>query len=142
MQLIIFVGLQGSGKSTLFARQFADTHIRLNMDMLVTRHREELLFDACLVAKQPTVIDNTNATSEERGRYITPAKAHRFTVIGYYFQSRLEDCKKRNESRSRDRVSFLLLDCSEPINVSSNQRWRKALIDCITCGSMRTGNLW
>lgn len=101
MQLILFVGLQGSGKSTFFARRFADTHVRLNMDMLVTRHRERLLFEACLAAKALAVIDNTNPTPEERARYIGPARAARFSVVGYYFQSSVETCRQRNEARSR-----------------------------------------
>ena len=104
MQLIVFIGLQCCGKSTFYHRKFADTHLRINLDMLKTRHREQLLFDACLLAKQPIVIDNTNPTSEERARYIAPAKAHRFEVIGYYFQSRLEECKRRNAERSEDRA--------------------------------------
>lgn len=101
MQLILFAGLQGAGKSTFFARRFADTHVRLNMDMLVTRHRERLLFDACLSAKALTVIDNTNPTREERARYIVPARAARFEIVGYYFASAVETCRQRNESRPR-----------------------------------------
>lgn len=72
MELIILIGLQGSGKSTFSAQRFTDTHIRLNLDMLKTRHREHLLFEACLAAKQPMVIDNTNPTPEDRARYMTP----------------------------------------------------------------------
>jgi len=104
MQLILFIGLQGSGKSTFFQRQFADTHVRINLDLLKTRHRERLLFDACLSAKQPVVIDNTNPTPVERARYIAPATALGFTIIGYYFQSRVEDCKQRNMERPPERV--------------------------------------
>lgn len=102
MQLVMFVGLQGSGKSTFYQRSFADTHIRLNLDMLRTRYREKLLLDACLAAKQPVVIDNTNPTPQERARYISQAREHGFAVIGYYFQSRLEDCKQRNACRPAD----------------------------------------
>src|SRR5665213_44946 len=104
MQLIVFIGLQGCGKSTFYHRKFADTHLRINLDMLKTRHREQLLFDACLVAKQPVVIDNTNPTPDERARYIAPAKAQGFEVIGYYFQSRLEECRRRNAERPEDRA--------------------------------------
>jgi len=99
MQLIVFIGLQGSGKSTFYHRHLADTHMRLNLDMLRTRHRESLLLSALIEAKQPTVIDNTNPTLEERARYIFPAKAAGFEIVGYYFQSAVEDCKKRNEQR-------------------------------------------
>lgn len=104
MQLVVFVGVQGSGKSTFYQRRFAETHIRLNLDMLRTRYRERLLFDACLRAKQPTVIDNTNPTVEERSRYIVPAKASRFSVTGYYFQSSIEDCKRRNAIRADEKA--------------------------------------
>jgi len=104
MQLILFVGLQGSGKSTFYQRQFADTHVRINLDMLKTRNRERLLFDACLAAKQPAVIDNTNPTPADRARYIAPARALGFSVVGYYFQSRVEECKQRNMQRPPERM--------------------------------------
>jgi predicted kinase len=104
MQLILFVGLQGCGKSTFYARHFANSHVRINLDMLKTRHRERLIFHACLETLQPTVIDNTNPTVEERAQYIVPAKARGFEVAGYYFQSRIEDCKRRNELRSQDQA--------------------------------------
>lgn len=103
-QLIVFIGLQGSGKSTYYHRHLAETHIRLNLDMLKTRYREQLLFRACLEAKQPTVIDNTNPTLPERAQYIHPPKTAGFAVLGYYFQSRVEDCKRRNAQRAQDCV--------------------------------------
>jgi predicted kinase len=34
MQAIIFIGIHASGKSTCFQERFANTHIRLNLDML------------------------------------------------------------------------------------------------------------
>ncbi|OUL28422.1 kinase [Nostoc sp. T09] len=99
MEAIIFIGIQGAGKSTFYRDRFFNTHIRINLDMLKTRHREQIIFLACLEAKQPFVIDNTNPTVEERRRYITPAKAKGFRVVGYYFQALLEDCKQRNNQR-------------------------------------------
>ncbi|MDJ0694992.1 MAG: AAA family ATPase [Mastigocoleus sp. MO_167.B18] len=99
MEAIIFIGIQGAGKSTFYRDHFLDTHIRINLDMLKTRHREQIIFQACLEAKQSLVIDNTNPTVEDRSRYIIPAKAKKIQVIAYYFQSKLEDCKKRNSQR-------------------------------------------
>ncbi len=104
MQLIIFIGLQASGKSTFYREKFIDSHIRLNLDMLKTRHREQILFNACLEAKQSVVIDNTNPTLEDRQRYIKPAKEKNFQVIGYYFESKIEDCKIRNSQRQGKKV--------------------------------------
>lgn len=85
MELIIFAGIQASGKSTFYKQYFCDTHIRVNLDMLKTRHRERLLVNACLEMKQPFVIDNTNATIEERKVYIENAKKYHFRIISYYF---------------------------------------------------------
>jgi predicted kinase len=67
--------------------------------MLKTRSRENLLLQACIEARQPFVVDNTNPTSEARARYISLAKAAGFEAVGYYFQSRLGDCIRRNRLR-------------------------------------------
>jgi predicted kinase len=99
VELIVFVGLQASGKSSFYREQFFNTHVRINLDMLRTRHREKLLFEACLAAKQPCVIDNTNPAIADRAPYIAAARAAGFRVMGYYFRSRLEECQARNQSR-------------------------------------------
>lgn len=101
MELILFIGLQASGKSTLYQRRFADTHLRLNYDMLKTRHREDITFNACLTGKTPCVIDNTNPTPDERARYVAPARAAGFRIVGYYFHSKVSDCLARNAARPR-----------------------------------------
>lgn len=99
MELIIFIGCQASGKSTFFKQYFSDTHIRLNLDMLKTRHRENILFQACLDAKQKFVVDNTNPSKLDRKKYIQQAKNTYFKVIAYYFESCLDDALLRNEQR-------------------------------------------
>ena len=99
MEAIILVGIQGSGKSTFFKERFSDTHVRINLDMLNTRNRELKLLQACLETGQPFVVDNTNPSRADRVRYIQPARAVGFQIVGYYFQSRIDDCKQRNEQR-------------------------------------------
>lgn len=99
MEAIIFIGIQGAGKSTFCKEKFFDSHIRLNLDMLRTRHRENLLFEACLKAKQKFVLDNTNLTRDERERYIVRAKAFGFKIVGYYFQTKIEKAIERNNRR-------------------------------------------
>ena len=101
MEAIIFMGLQASGKSSFYQQKFINTHIRINLDMLKTRHREKIIFNACLEAKQPLVIDNTNPAIVDRNRYIQSAKVKGFTIIGYYFESDVEQCKQRNNQRDR-----------------------------------------
>jgi predicted kinase len=67
--------------------------------MLKTRHRESVLYNACLESKTNCVIDNTNPKKYDRSRYILPAKLKKFSVIGYFFESTVEDALKRNEKR-------------------------------------------
>jgi predicted kinase len=100
MEAVIFIGIQATGKSAFYQQRFADTHIRLNLDMLKTRRREQMLLSACLEARQPFVIDNTNVTREARAEYISQAKASGFSVIGYYFKSALQSAIERNNQRS------------------------------------------
>jgi predicted kinase len=100
MEGIIFIGIQGSGKTTFYQRYFSKTHIRRGFDMLKTRHRESILIAACIEAKQPFVIDNTNPTREERVKYIEKLKKNKFKVKGYCFQSEISECLERNIQRS------------------------------------------
>lgn len=99
MQLIIFTGVQASGKSTFYQQYFYHTHLRINLDMLKTRHRENILFEAALTSKTKMVIDNTNMSKEDRSRYIQRAKDAEFEVISYYFETDLNSTLVRNAQR-------------------------------------------
>jgi predicted kinase len=82
VEAVIFVGLQGAGKSTFYRHRFFDTHLRISLDMLKTRHRERWLLRACVEARQPFVVDNTNPTRAERAVYIGAARQAGFRVVG------------------------------------------------------------
>jgi predicted kinase len=103
VEAVIFVGLQGAGKSTFYKDRFFDTHLRVNLDMLKTRHREQRFLTTCIETGQRFVVDNTNPTRAEREVYIRAAKDSGFRVVGYYFQSRVEECRRRNEQRPSGR---------------------------------------
>src|SRR5258708_32698412 len=100
MDAVIFVGVQGSGKTTFYRERFFDTHVRINLDMLKTRHREQLLLAACLAAKQPFVVDNTNPLPSDRARYIGAAREAGFRVVAYFFDTTLRDAIQRNNRRT------------------------------------------
>lgn len=100
MQLILFTGVQASGKSTFYQHYFYHTHLRINLDMLKTRHRENMIFEAALASKTKIVIDNTNMRQIDRARYIQRAKALGFQVISYYFETDLDSTLQRNAQRS------------------------------------------
>jgi predicted kinase len=83
MEAIVLCGIQGSGKTTLFRDRFLDTHVRVSLDLLRTRSREAAFLQTCLETRQPFVVDNTNPTPADRRRYVEPARAAGFRVIGY-----------------------------------------------------------
>ena len=100
-EVIIFVGIQATGKSSFYFDRFSSSHMRINMDMLRTRNRERILVNACIEAKQSFVVDNTNPTEEDRRRYLTLAIEKRFRPVAYYFHSKVEDAIRRNASRGQ-----------------------------------------
>jgi predicted kinase len=87
MEAVIFCGVQGSGKTTLYRDRFVETHVRVSMDLLRTRAREAAFVRVCLETRQPFVVDNTNPTAADRRRYVEPARAAGFRVIGYLVEA-------------------------------------------------------
>ncbi len=56
--------------------------------------------EECIRQKKNFVVDNTNPTREDRARYIPLAKEAGYQVIGYFFQSKVQDCIARNALRT------------------------------------------
>lgn len=99
MEAVILIGIQGAGKSTFYLQRFLDTHVRINLDMLKTRYREQVFLQACILAKQPFLVDNTNVRASERAQYILPAREAGFRVVGYYFPVPVRHAIGRNQKR-------------------------------------------
>ncbi|MFT5618509.1 MAG: tRNA(His) 5'-end guanylyltransferase [Arenicella sp.] len=74
MQAIIFIGIQATGKSTFYVRNFLNSHVRISMDLLNTRNKENSWLETCFKSHQRFVVDNTNPTKEERAKYINSDK--------------------------------------------------------------------
>ena len=96
-------GVQGSGKTTLYRDRFLETHVRVSMDLLRTRAREQALLELCLERGQRFVVDNTNPTAADRRRYIEPARAAGFRVIGYLVEVDPGQALARNAQRADGR---------------------------------------
>jgi predicted kinase len=106
MEAVVLCGVQGSGKTTLYRDRFVETHVRVSMDLLRTRGREEAFLRLCLESGQRFVVDNTNPTSTDRRRYIEPAAAAGFRVIGYLVEVDRSLALARNAGRTgRARVA-------------------------------------
>ena len=100
MELVLMIGIQASGKSTFYRERLFDTHLRLSLDLLRTRHREERLLATWLAVKQRVVIDNTNVRAAERARYIAPARAAGFRIVAYVFVPDVRAALGRNAARA------------------------------------------
>jgi predicted kinase len=100
MEAVILCGVQGSGKTTLYRDRFLDTHVRVSMDLLRTRAREEAFLSLCLQTRQRFVVDNTNPTAADRRRYVEPARAAGFKVIGYLVEVDATEALARNDERA------------------------------------------
>jgi predicted kinase len=99
-EAVIFIGVQASGKTSFYRQRFFETHVRISLDMLRTRQREQLLLAACVEAKQSFVIDNTNPLAADRARYIERSREAGFRIVGYFFLTPLQDAIRRNRQRT------------------------------------------
>jgi predicted kinase len=103
LELVIFVGLQASGKTTFFKQRFAGSHAHVSKDNF--RHnrkpdrRQAQLITQALVAGTSVVVDNTNPTRADREAAIALARALGARVVAYYFDASPEDCLARNRER-------------------------------------------
>ena len=99
MEIVIFIAAQAAGKSSFYKQRFFDSHVRVNLDMLRTRHRERTL-----LARRPVHCrrDNTNATRVDRQRYLNRTRRHQACLLvrGFYFQPHAADCIRRNRLRN------------------------------------------
>lgn len=103
MDLIIFIGLQASGKSTFYRTSFVATHTLVSKDLLRNNkrpaRRQAQLITEALQAGRSVVVDNINPTVEDRAELIQLARQFGATVNGYYFESQVKQCRERNSQR-------------------------------------------
>jgi predicted kinase len=99
MEMVVFMGVQASGKSTFFKDKFYNTHVRISLDVVNTRNREDRLIETCLDIHQPLVIDNTNTYFQSREKYLKLANERKIKVVGYVFYPDLENSLRRNSYR-------------------------------------------
>ena len=102
-ELVIFVGLQASGKSTFFRERFAATHEHVSKDLLRNnrnrKRRQTQLIEAALRAGTPVVVDNTTPTVEDRRPLILLGRELGARIVGYHFEATVRGCVGRNRRR-------------------------------------------
>jgi len=103
LELVIFVGLQASGKSTFRERYFADTHVVVSKDAWPNarnrQRRQMRLVGEALASGQSVVVDNTNPSPSEWEPLLASARAHSARAICYWFPPDLRGSLSRNATR-------------------------------------------
>ena len=102
-ELVIFVGLPGSGKSTYYRDKFAASHLHVSKDLMGSardRDAKQLRVIADALDKgSSVVVDNTNASRQIRAPLIALGRRHGARVIAYYFDCSVKVCLMRNRGR-------------------------------------------
>jgi predicted kinase len=102
-ELIVFTGLQASGKTTFYRERFAATHVHISKDAWPNARKREdrqrRLVEDHLRAGRSVVVDNTNPTPAEREPLIAIARAAGATTSSYSFVISVEESLRRNAAR-------------------------------------------
>ncbi len=102
-ECVVLVGVQASGKTTLFHQRFASTHEHISKDNFPNARRRDLrqvaLIDDALGRGRSVVVDNTNPTPADRQPIVAAARAHGARIVCYYFETDRRGALGRNRRR-------------------------------------------
>ncbi len=102
-ELVIFVGLPGSGKSTYYFAHFAGTHFQVSKDLMknarIRDAKQSVLIEQALAGGQSVVVDNTNPSRAIRAPLIAMGKRHGARILAYYFECSVRTALMRNRQR-------------------------------------------
>jgi predicted kinase len=106
LELVIFVGLQASGKSTYFREYLSATHEHVSKDLFPRAakkdERQTQIIIGMLGAGKSVVVDNTNPTPVVRAPLIELGRRHGARVIAINFEATVKGSLERNRSREGD----------------------------------------
>jgi predicted kinase len=98
MEIVVLVGIPGSGKTTLASSSFPN-HKRINLDALHTRNKEDEEIANALANGRDLIIDNTNTTKRARSKYVQTAKLFGVSLRAIYLHCPIELALERNALR-------------------------------------------
>jgi predicted kinase len=104
MELVVFVGLPGSGKSGYFKSRYAGTHVHVSKD-LYPRHadrkseRQLREIEQALAAGSSVVVDNTNPRRSDRAPLIAAARRAGARTVAVQFLASVGEAIRRNAAR-------------------------------------------
>jgi predicted kinase len=102
-ELVVMVGLQGSGKSTWVSRHLAGTHTVVSKDHWPNARRREArqqrVVAELLAAGASVVVDNTNPSPEDRAPLIAAGRLAGAPVRAVWMDTPTDVCIERNDAR-------------------------------------------
>ena len=103
MELIIFVGIQGAGKTTYYHANFAATHVHVSKDLMAGARsrtdKQTVMLHEALAAGRSVVVDNTNPTPAVRAPLIAIGRHYGARVIAIWFPVPVKTALARNSGR-------------------------------------------
>jgi predicted kinase len=99
MELVILVGLPGSGKTSFVQWRFGATHAHVSKDLMHRGARQLALIDDALRAGRSVVVDNTSPRVADRAPLIAAARRQGARVVGYFMDTPRAECLQRNRGR-------------------------------------------
>ena len=117
-ELIVFVGMPGSGKSTYYDKNLKD-HIHIEQDKIGSRKKLLKELDNYLLTGKSIVIDSTNPIQENRLEYYEKAIQYKYNIKVLYFLINGTGFNKLRESPVPDIVYHMYFKKLEPPNAEN-----------------------
>jgi predicted kinase len=103
MEVAILIGLQASGKTTFYRERLAESHVLVSKDRMKNARskaeRQARDIAAALEAGHNVAVDNTNISRDARAPILKQARSYGARTVGYFFESDLDACLRRNDRR-------------------------------------------
>jgi predicted kinase len=103
MELVVLIGLPGSGKSSFQRDRYAGTHVHVSKDLLGSarrKHEKQMrLIETALRSGRSVVVDNTNPRRADRAPLLEIARRLGATTTGILLVAPVADCLRRNAAR-------------------------------------------
>ena len=117
-EIIVFVGMPGSGKSTFYHTNLKD-HIHIEQDKIGSRPKLLKELDKSLTTGKSIVIDSTNPIQENRLEYYEKAKKYNYNIKVIYFLVNGTGFNKLREKPVPDIVYHIYFKKLEPPTIEN-----------------------
>lgn len=103
LELVVLVGVQGSGKTTHYVDHFAATHVHVSKDRMTSSRNKDVLqremIEKAFREGRSVVVDNTSPKPDDRAPLVALARAHGARAVAIYFETPVKECVERNKRR-------------------------------------------